>query len=84
MKVQFIVNHLWLWVSVKEHRKPQSGYDEMQSMYMQGKLEDYLHEQGIDMPAHNADEAERLLNFLSKYIPCVWDYFRMYEIDVAP
>jgi len=53
-------------------------------MYMQGKLEDYLHEQGIDMPAHNADEAERLLNFLSKDIPCVWDYFRMYEIDFAP
>lgn len=38
MKAQFIVNHLWLWVSVKEHRKPQSGYDEMQSHYMQGKL----------------------------------------------
>lgn len=51
---------------------------------MQGKLEDYLHEQGIDMPAHNADEAERLLTFLSKDIPCVWDYFRMYEIDVTP
>jgi len=57
MKAQFIVNHHWLWVSVKEHRKLQSGYDEMQSMYMQGKLEAYLHEQGIDMPAHNADEA---------------------------
>ena len=84
MKVKFIVNDLWLWACVKEHRKPQSGYDEMQSMYMQGKLEDYLHEQGIDMPAHNADEAERLLNFLSKDIPCVWDYFHMYEIDVAP
>lgn len=80
MKAQFIVNHLWLWVSVKEHRKPQSGYDEMQSHYMQGKLEDYLHEQGIDMPAHNAREAERLLTFLSKDIPCVWDYFCRCEI----
>ena len=84
MKVKFIVNHLWLWICVREHRQQQSGYDELQSHYMQGKLEEYLHEQGIDMPSHGADETERLLNFLSKDIPCVWDYFRVYEIDVAP
>ena len=84
MEAQFIVTGLWLWVTVNEHRKKQRGYDEMQSHYMQGELEEYLHEQGIDMPSHNAEETERLLNFLSKDIPCVWDYFRMYEIDIAP
>ena len=84
MKVKFIVNELWLWVSVKEHREKQSGYDEMQSHYMQDKLEEYLHEQGIDMPSHNAEETERLLNYLSKDIPCLWDYFHVHEIDDVP
>ena len=49
----------------------------------EGKLEEYLYEQGVDMPSHNADETERLLNYLSKDIPCVWDYFRVYETDVV-
>ena len=82
MKAQFIVTGLWLWVTVNEHRKKQRGYDEMQSHYMQGELEEYLHEHGIDMPSHNADETEDLLNFLSRDIPCVWDYFRVHKRDV--
>jgi len=75
MKEKFIVKELWLWVTMKEHRKEQSGYDVLQSMYMQSKLEEYLHEQGVNMPSHNADETERLLNYLSQDIPCTWDYF---------
>jgi hypothetical protein len=81
MKAKFIVKDLWLWVCMKEHRKKQSGYNEMQSKYMQAKLEEYLHEQGIDMPSHNADETERLLKFLSPYLPCVWDYFTIREME---
>ena len=80
MEAQFIVTGLWLWVTVNEHRKKQRGYDEMQSHYMQGELEEYLHEQGIDMPSHNADETEDLLNFLSRDIPCVWDYFSVHNV----
>ena len=75
MKEKFIVKDLWLWVTLKEHRKEQSGCDVLQSMYMQSKLEEYLHEQGVNMPSHNADETERLLNYLSQDIPCTWDYF---------
>ena len=30
------------------------------------------------------NQGQSWVNFLSKDIPCVWDYFRMYEIDVAP
>ena len=80
MEAQFIVTGLWLWVTVNEHRKKQRGYDEMQSHYMQGELEEYLHEQGVDMPSHNADETEKLLNFLSRDIPCVWDYFSVHNV----
>ena len=80
MEAQFIVTGLWLWVTVNEHRKKQRGYDEMQSHYMQGELEEYLHEQGVDMPSHNADETEDLLNFLSRDIPCVWDYFSVHNV----
>ena len=80
MEAQFIVTGLWLWVTVNEHRKKQRGYDEMQSHYMQGELEEYLHEQGIDMPSHNADETEDLLNFLSRDIPCVGDYFSVHNV----
>ena len=80
MKMKYIVvTGLWLWVTLKEHRKDQSGYDALQSMYMQGKLEEYLHEQGVNMPSHKADETERLLTYLSQDIPCVWDYFRVDE-----
>ena len=80
MEAQFIVTGLWLWVTVNEHRKKQRGYDEMQSHYMQGELEEYLHEQGVDMPSHNVDETEKLLNFLSRDIPCVWDYFSVHNV----
>ena len=80
MEAQFIVTGLWLWVTVNEHRKKQRGYDEMQSHYMQGELEEFLHEHGIDMPSHNADETEKLLNFLSRDIPCVWDYFSVHNV----
>jgi len=80
MEAQFIVTGLWLWVTVNEHRKKQRGYDEMQSHYMQGELEEFLHEHGIDMPSHNVDETEKLLNFLSRDIPCVWDYFSVHNV----
>ena len=79
MEMKYIVTGLWLWVTLKEHRKDLSGYDVLQSMYMQGKLEEYLYEQGVNMPSQNAAETERLLTYLSQDIPCVWDYFRVDE-----
>ena len=47
MEMKYIVTGLWLWVTLKEHRKDLSGYDVLQSMYMQVKLEEYLYEQGV-------------------------------------
>ena len=79
MKVIFVVCHLWLWVCTNDHRKESSGYDQMQTMYFQGKLEEYLYEQGVNMPSHNPDETKHLLNYLSRYISCIWEYFDVVE-----
>lgn len=78
--VIIVVSEMWLWVSVKEHREKESGYEEMQSMYLQGMLEEYFYEQGVRMPSHGADETELLLNYLSEYLPWVWDYFGVFDL----
>ena len=78
--VILVISDLWLWVCVKEHREEESGYDQMQSRYMQGKLEEFLYEQGVKMPSHGPEETELLLNYLSERIPCIWDYFGVFDL----
>ena|GEM_PF-3538500 len=58
-----------------------TGTHQMQTRYIQGKLNEYMNEQGFSVPCKNPDEIERLLNFLSKDIPCIWDYFKVIELS---
>ena len=80
MMVMFNVSDLWLWVCMKDHRKEVSPHDQMQSAYMQGRLEEYLYGKGIKMPSHNPEETENLLIFLAQHIPSVWDYFTVIKV----
>ncbi len=84
MKMKFHVHELWLWVCMKDHRTKENRFEcrqpsYMQTTYIRGKLEEYLHEQGVNVPCKNAEDIERLLNYLAKDIPCIWDYFKVVE-----
>lgn len=58
-----------------------TGTHQMQTRYIQGKLNEYMNEQGFNVPCKNPDEIERFLNFLSRDIPCIWDYFKVIELS---
>ena len=60
-----------------------TGTHQMQTTYIQGKLNEYMNEQGFNVPCKNPDEIERFLYFLSKDIPCIWDYFKVIEFSEA-
>ena len=79
--VLFNVAEICLWVTMKDHREQEDHRNEMQTMYIQGKLNEYMNEQGFNVPCKNPDETERFLNFLSKEIPCIWDYFKVIELS---
>ena len=73
----FSVTSLWLLVCTNDHRK--DDRDEMQTRYIECKLYEYMYEQGVKMPSRYPDDIEHLLNYLSQFIPCVWDYFDVVE-----
>lgn len=79
--VIFNVTQICLWVMMKDHREQKNHLNQMQTMYVQGKLNEYMYEQGFNVPCKNPDEIERFLNFLSKDIPCIWDYFQVIELS---
>ena len=78
--VLFNVTEICLWVTMKEHREQADHRNEMQTMYIQSKLNEYINGQGFNVPCKNPDEIELFLNFLSKEIPCIWDYFKVMEL----
>lgn len=81
--VIFNVTEICLWVTMKDHREQADHRNEMQTMYIQGKLNEYINEQGYNVPCKDPDEIERFLNFLSRDIPCIWDYFKVIELSEA-
>lgn len=78
--VVFTVTELLLWVTMNEHRE-HDPRDEMQTMYIQGKLSEYINEQGFNVPCKDPNEIEHFLQYLEQYIPCIWDYFKVINKD---
>ena len=78
--VLFNVTEICLWVTMKDHREQEDHRNEMQTMYIQGKLNEYMNEQGFNVPCKETNEIEQFLSFLSKDIPCIGDYFKVIEL----
>lgn len=77
--VLFNVTEICLWVTMKDHRGQEDHRNEMQTMYIQGKLNEYMNEQGFSVPCKEVDEIELFLHYLEQYIPCIWDYFKVFK-----
>lgn len=57
----------------------ESPYDQMQNMYINGKLGEFLNEQCFNVPCKGTDETERFLHYLEQYAPDIWTYFKVAE-----
>lgn len=57
-----------------------AGHNDLQTMYLNAQLSEYLNEQCFNVPTLDADETERFLHYLAQYIPAIWDYFRIVEL----
>lgn len=62
--VLFNVTEICLWVTMKEHREQADLRNEMQTMYIQSKLNEYMKEQGFNVPCKNPDRAFSKLPFI--------------------
>ena len=79
------VHQLLLEVNMKdpwlaEYDFADEGNHDMQTMYLNAQLGEYLNEQCFNVPTQNVDETERFLHYLAQYIPAIWDYFRIVEL----
>lgn len=57
-----------------------AGHNDLQTMYLNAQLSEYLNEQCFHVPTQNVDETERFLHYLAQHIPVIWDYFRIVEL----
>ena len=55
----------------------ESSHDQMQDLYINGKLAEFFNEQHFNVPTKNAEETECFLNYLAQFVPEVWDYFKV-------
>ena len=55
----------------------ESNHDQMQDLYINGKLAEYFNEQHFNVPTKDAEETECFLNYLAQFVPEVWDYFKV-------
>ena len=58
-----------------------TGTHQMQTTYIQGKLNEYIYEHGFSVPCKEVDEIELFLHYLEQYIPCIWNYFKVIELS---
>lgn len=79
----FNVSSIMLEVAMKDLMLDYNlaGHHQMQTRYINGKLCDFIHQQGFNIPCKDPDEIESFLNFLSKDIPCIWDYFNVIKLE---
>ena len=66
-----------LEVVMKNWPFSESSHDQMQDLYINGKLAEYFNEQHFNVPTKDAEETECFLNFLAQSVPEVWDYFKV-------
>ena len=55
----------------------ESNHDQMQDLYINGKLAEFFNEQHFNVPTKDAEETECFLNYLAQFVPEVWDYFKV-------
>lgn len=68
---------LTLEVVTKDLPSSESGYGQMQDLYINGKLAEFFNEQHINVPTKDAEDTERFLNYLAQFVPKIWDYFKV-------
>lgn len=73
------VYSLMLEVVKKDEKFLESPHDQMQNMYINGKLSEYINGQCFNVPCKDTDETERFLHYLKQYAPDIWDYFKIVE-----
>ena len=56
-----------------------TGTHQMQTTYIQGKLNEYINGQGFNVPCKEADDIELFLHYLEQYIPYIWNYFKVFK-----
>ena len=65
-----------LEVVMKDWPFSESNHDQMQDLYINGKLAEFFNEQHFNVPTKDAEETECFLNYLAQFVPEVWDYFK--------
>lgn len=66
-----------LEVIMKNWPFSESSHDQMQDLYINGKLAEFFNEQHFNVPTKDAEETECFLNYLAQFVPEVWDYFKV-------
>ena len=78
------VHQILLEVTMKdpafEYDFADARHNDLQTMYINDKLSQYINEQCFHVPTQNVDETERFLHYLAQHIPAIWDYFRIVEL----
>ena len=79
--IVFNVSSVMLEVGMKDLTLDNNitGTHQMQTIYIQGKLNEYINGQGFNVPCKEADETELFLHYLEQYIPGIWNYFKVFK-----
>ena len=75
--VLFNVSSLSLQVVMIDARNKQSAEIDALTARMQRAIDCYFYDQGFAIPCESSEEIERFLDYLTQYIPEVWNYFRV-------
>ena len=73
--VLFNVSSLSFQVVMMDARKKQTAEIDALTARMQRAIDIYFSEQGFSLPCESSEEMERFLDYLTQYIPEVWNYF---------
>jgi len=73
--VLFNVSSLSLQMVMMDARTKQTAEIDALTARMQRVIDIYFSEQGFSLPCESSEEMERFLDYLTQYIPEVWNYF---------
>lgn len=73
--VLFNVSSLSFQMVMMDARKKQTAEIDALTARMQRTIDCYFSEQGFSLPCESSEEMERFLDYLTQYIPEVWNYF---------
>ena len=76
-RMRFALYKISLEVVMKNWPFSESSHDQMQDLYINGKLAEFFNEQHFNVPTKDAEETECFLNYLAQFVPEVWDYFKV-------